>query len=185
MEKSDITRRDVEAKLSSVGDYVKMDYLQQCLKKQLDFDTRKFVLGKLSAIYEDKKMFLEAGKLLRASAEINVTFDGKMNDFMKSVELFIQAGAFDESDATFSKALACGTDLQKGALKSKRKEMYKKQAEEFIKKDKRKHAMITYEKILEIDQISPDEKKMAQNALLGLYEKLGKVKEYGNLRRVM
>ena len=33
----EVTKREVEAKLASVGDYVKMDYLQQCLKKQLEY----------------------------------------------------------------------------------------------------------------------------------------------------
>jgi len=28
-----ITRKEVEAKLAGVGDYVKMDFLQRCLKK--------------------------------------------------------------------------------------------------------------------------------------------------------
>lgn len=184
MEKGEMTRRDVETKLASVGDYVKMDYLQACLKKQLDFDTRKFVLTTLSGIYESKKMFLDAGKLLRASAEINVTFDAKMVDYMKSAELLINAGAFDESDISFTKALACGTDLQKANLKTRRKEIYKKQAQEYIQRDKRKHAMEAYEKLLELD-LQGDEKKVVQSTLLGLYEKLGKVKEYGNLKRSM
>src|SRR3989344_6408784 len=117
MEKSELTRRDVELKLASIGDYVKMDYLQACLKKQVDFDTRKFVLTTLSGIYESKKMFLDAGKILRAGAEINVTFDAKMSDYMKSADLLIKAGAFDESDISFTKALACATDIQKANLK--------------------------------------------------------------------
>ena len=184
MEKSELTRRDVELKLASIGDYVKMDYLQACLKKQVDFDTRKFVLTTLSGIYESKKMFLDAGKILRAGAEINVTFDAKMSDYMKSADLLIKAGAFDESDISFTKALACATDIQKANLKVKRKEMYKKQAQEYLQKDKRKHAMESFEKLLEID-LQGDEKKVAQATLLGLYEKLGKIKEYSNLKRSM
>jgi len=48
MDAMSLTRRDIEAKLSSVGDYVKMDFLQQCLKKNIDFDTKRFVMVKLA-----------------------------------------------------------------------------------------------------------------------------------------
>lgn len=178
-----VTKKEVEAKLASVGDYVKMDYLQSCLKKDLDFDTRKFVLMTLSNIYETKKMYLESGKMIRNAAEINTTFEGKMNDFMKSVELFIRAGLFAEADISFAKALACGTELQKSRLKLKHKELYKSVAKDFLIKDKRKHALEAYEKLYSLD-LSPDEKNEVKNALMPLYEKLGKIREYNNLKRM-
>ena len=179
------TRREVEAKLASVGDYVKMDFLQQCLKKQLDFDTRKFVLNTLAGVYEARKMYLEAGKLMRASAEINTSYDGKANDYMKSSELLIKGGDFDDADASFAKAMGSATEMQKKILKIKRKDMIKTQAEEYLKKDKRANAMKTYEKFLEIPEVSSDEKSKAQTTLLDLYQKLGKIREFGNLQRVM
>lgn len=185
MESGTITRREVEEKISKIGDYVKMDFLQQCLKKQLDFDTRKFVLVKLSQIYESRKMYLEAGKLLRAAAEINVTYDGKISDYMKSTDLYIKAGAFDESDISFAKAIGSATEIQKNGLKTKRKDMIKMQADEFMKRDKRAHALTAYEKLLSLPEVSPSEKKDIQNSLLGLYQKLGKVREFGNLQKVM
>jgi len=184
MEKEAISRKEVELKLSKVGDYVKMDFLQSCLKKQIDFDTRKYVLITLSKIYEEKKMFLEAGKLLRASAEINTTYDAKMNDFMKSTELFVKAGVFEDADISFTKALACAAEKQKNDLKNKRKEFYNNHAQEMMQKDKRKHAMEAYEKLIELD-LQGEEKKKVQTALLGLYEKLGKISEYGSLKKSM
>src|SRR3989338_293098 len=148
MEKLSVNRKEVEAKLICVGDYVKMDYLQQCLKKQLDFDTKRFVMLKLSQVYESRLMFLEAGKLIRNVADINTTFDGKYNDFAKSTELFIRAGGFDDAEISFKKALACGNEKQKLALKMRLKEVYKARAKELIAKDKRKNAMETYERML-------------------------------------
>lgn len=182
MEKGEITRREVEDKLSKVGDYVKMDFLQQCLKKNLDFDTRKFVLTNLSGIYTSRNMFLEAGKLTRASAEINTTFEGKMNDFIKSTGLFVRANSHDEADISFAKALACAAERQKEGLKQKRKEMYKARALELMQKDRRKHAVDFYEKLLTFE-LSSEEKKSFQETLLGLYEKLGKIREYVNLKK--
>lgn len=179
------TRREVEAKLASVGDYVKMDYLQQCLKKQLDFDTRKFVLNTLSGIYEGRRMFLESAKLMRSSAEINTTFDGKISDYMKSTELYILGGDFTEADTSFTKALGSSSETQKRILKVKRKDMVKNQALEYLKKDKRANAMKTYEILLAIPEINADEKKSSQVALLDLYQKLGKIREFGNLQKLI
>ncbi len=177
------TRREIEEKISGVGDYVKMDYLQRCLKMQIDFETRKFVLLKLSQIYEDRKMFLEAGKLMRAAAEINTTFAGKMNDFVKSMELYVFGGNYDESDISYNKALACADGLQKTRIKEQRKKVYKESANELMKRDKRKHAMEAYEKLMEME-LNSDEKTEVKNELMNLYEKLGKIQDYYTLKRM-
>jgi len=66
-------RKEIEEKLQNVGDYVKMDFLQNCLRQQLDFDTRKFVLIKLAGAYELRRMFLAAAKLMKDAADINTT----------------------------------------------------------------------------------------------------------------
>lgn len=183
--KESVGRSDIEAKLASVGDYVKMDYLQSCLKKNLDFDTRKFALLKLSGIYESRKMYLEAGRLLRAAAEINATFEGKMQDFMKSMELYVKGGVFDDAEISYAKALACADGMQKERLKARRKEAYKAHAQECASRDKRKHAMETYQKYLGILELTTQERAEAQVKLLALYEKLGKITEYGSLKRAM
>ena len=179
-----INKKDIEMKLVNVGDYVKMDYLQQCLKKHLDFDTKKFVLTKLSGIYESRKMFLEAGRLIRIAADINTTFDNKVNDFLKSSELFVKAGSFDESDVSIAKAIAIANDRQKVFIKIKMKDFYKAQALEFLRRDKRKHALETYEKLLTFD-LDYLEKKDVQTNLLSLYKQLGQIDDYFSLNRSM
>lgn len=181
MDKTAVTRREVEERLKRVGDYVKMDYLSACLKKQLDFDTKKFVLLKLAEVYEQRRMFAEAAKMMRNAAEINTTYEGKMNDFVKSAELFVRAGHFDESDVSFTKALGCAKELEKARIKQTRKEWYKAQAKEYLARDRRSHAVIAYEKLLALE-LSLQEKKEAQTTLLSLYEKLGKVKEFYALK---
>ncbi len=182
MDSVQITKKEIENKLNSVGDYVKIDFLSQCLKKHLDFDTKKFVQIKLSALYEQRGMPSEAAKLMNHTAEINTTYQGKINDYVKACELYIRAGKFDEADECFNKALFCGNERQKVEMKINRKEFYKKEAAENLKRDKRKHAMVYYEKLLSLD-LMPDEKKMAQMMLLELYNKLGKVREYINLKK--
>lgn len=184
MEKRDVNRKEIEAKLASVGDYVKMDYLQKCLKMQMDFDTRKFVLIKLAGVYESRKMYLEAARLIRISADINTTFDSKINDFVKSMELFVKGGNYSEAEISLTKALGTANERQKATIKIRAKEAYKAQAKDFLSRDKRKHALETYEKLNGMD-LNPIEKKEVQDQLLFLYNKLGKVVESGTLSRSM
>ena len=179
-----VTRKELEDKLKNVGDYVKMDLLASALKMQIDFDTKKFILLKLAEVYEARRMFSEAARMMRNAAEINTTYDGKMNDFTKSFTLFIKGGSFDDGDVSFAKAIGCATELQKARLKTTRKEAYKAQAKEYILKDKRSHAVIAYEKILSFE-LTPEEKRESQSTLLMLYEKLGKVKEFYALKANM
>ncbi|MEI6731406.1 MAG: hypothetical protein WCK90_01865 [archaeon] len=181
----DITRREVEAKLASVGDYVKMDFLQQCLKKQTDFDTKKFVLNTLADIYVQKKMFVEAARLMRVSADINTSFGAKIEDYMKSADLYIKSGAFAEADMSLMKALAEATPKQKSDLKIRHKNNYKSWADELLAKDKRKNAMDAYAKFLTLPEAAAHEKYDAQLKLVKLYERLGKITEFSNLRKSM
>ena len=172
-----ITKRELEEKIKNAGDYVKMDLLGSALKKQIDFETKKFALVELARIYEVRKMFSEAARMIRNAAEINTTYEGKMNDFMKSCTLFIKGGGFADAEVSFTKALGCATDLQKGRLKTSRKEAYKAQAKEYLTRERRSNALVVYEKLLSLE-LTPDEKKDIQTTLLGLYEKLGKVKDF-------
>ena len=179
-----VSRKEIDNKLAGMGDYVKIDYLARCLKQTIDFDTRKFVLTKLGEIYGERGMYLEAARMVAGGAEINTTFQSKINDYMRAAELFVKGGGFDDADNVFNKAVACSNGLQKENIKTKRKEIYKAQARAYMQRDKRNQALQTYEKLLSID-LTPEEKREVQSTLLSLYEKLGKVKDYYALKRNM
>lgn len=176
------SRREIEGKLMKVGDYVKIDYLSSCLKMHLDFDTKKFVLTQLSSLYENKKMFLEAARLTRNSAEINTTVGAKITDFIKSAELFIKAGNFDEADVSFNKAIALASTEQKAKYKQMYKNHYKTHAMNCLKAEKRRHALKAYEKVLSLEP-DANEKKDAKEKLLQLYEQLGKIHDFYALQK--
>lgn len=178
------TRQDIELKLSRMGDYVKMDYLQRAMTSGLDFETKKFVMTKLSALYENKNMYLEAAKLLRNAAEINTTFKGKIGDFMKSIELYVKAGSFQEADFVFNQSLALAADNEKMGLKSNYRKLYLDMARSYMRSDKRTQAKKTYEKALMLD-LDIGERKQIQQELLSLYEKLGNINEYYRLKNSM
>jgi len=175
------TRAEIEKRIAGMGDYVKMSYLQRALKSGLDFDARRFVLLTLGKIYEERKMFLEAARIIKAAAEINITFKDKMRDFMRAVELNIKAGDYAESDRIFAQALALGNTQEKFEIKMHRKNYYLKQGKELVSKDKRNNAKLIYEKLLTLE-LAMNEKKEAQNVLLELYKRLGNIRDYYNLK---
>lgn len=181
MEIKERSRQEIEARLASMGDYVKIDYLQRALNAHLDFDTRKFVLTKLAMMYEDKGMALEAAKLMKSAAEINTTFRNKIVDYMKSVELYVKGGSFQDADLMFAQALALGNDREKTEMRSAYKRYYTDLAGFHMKRDKRQMAKKAYEKLLTLD-LNPQEKKNVQDQLLQLYQKLGNIRDFYRLR---
>ncbi len=178
------SRQEIQAKLAKMGDYVKIDYLQRALGSGLDFDSRKFALVELSKLYESKGMYSEAGKMIKNAAEINTTFKAKMQDYMKSVELYVRGGLYQDADFVFAQALALATDREKPELKVAMKNFYMTNARAYLKADKRTPARKIYEKLLTLD-LNPSEKQEVQKELLVLYEKLGAIRDYYKLKEGM
>lgn len=179
------TRREIEAKLANSGDYVKIDYLSKMLKMQLDSETRKFVQNTLSKIYENKGMFFEAAKLAKSLAESGVADLLKIQNYMNAVALYIRAGYFDEADSVLRSAVSFTVrESDKTSLKNDAKKFYFDQAAMYEKNKRRDFAKRTYEKILSL-QLDGSERLAVQRKLLSLYEQLGNVREFTNLRNAM
>jgi len=182
MRVKETTRKEIEQKFLEMNDYLKMEYLKNCLKNQLDFDTKKFVLVKLAGAYETKGMLLEAGRMMRAAGEINTSVGAKVTDFVKAVELFIRGGDFESADAIKKKAIAIAPLDKQAEIERMIKEYYKIQAKVCVEGNKRKQAAGFYEKLLTIE-LGFTEKKEIQEELLKVYEGLGDFNKYRNLRR--
>ena len=178
------TKQEIEAKLATMGDYVKIDYLERLLKMHLDFETRKFALNTASKLYENRNMYNEAARAMKAAAEINTTFRSKIQEYMKSIELFVKGGSFQDADFMFAQALALGNEKDKMEMRAVLKTYYLKEARDLMAKDKRNHAKKVYEKSLNLD-LTPQEKQQVQQQLLVLYEKLGNVSEFLKLKKSM
>jgi hypothetical protein len=176
------SRREIEDKIASMGDYVKMGYLSECLKKSLDFDTKKFVLIKLSALYENRKMYNEAGRCLRDSAEINTSSKNKIEEYIKSIALFVKGGHFDESDFSMKKAIGIANESEKREIMNKVRDLYRSEASGALKGDRRKYAMEVFEKLLELN-LTESEKNEVTRELMKLYEGLGKMREYYSVQK--
>lgn len=182
MQVKETKRNEIETKISQMGDYVKMGYLEGCLKNPIDYDTRKFVLIKLAGLYEQGKMFTNAGGAMKNAAEINTTVQGKINDFMKAAELFIKAGNYELAEACVKRAAGESSQTQQKEITVRVKEFYKTKAKLCMNEGKKKNAAGAYEKLLEL-KLDDKEREEIMKTLAGLYENLGDMRGYFSLER--
>ncbi len=174
-------KKEIEGRIDGMNDYMRIDYLSSCLGNQLDFDTRKFVLVKLSGLFETKKMFLDSARMMRSAAEINTNVQNKINDFVKSVELFVKGGDFDRADISMKKAMQLSDKKQGEEIWKSVREFYRTQGRACLEKNKRNHAALVYEKFLSFD-LNEVEKEEIQEKLLELYEEIGEMSKVRSLK---
>ncbi len=177
-EAKETKKEEIEAKLKVIGgDMLKIEYLENCLKKPITFDVRKFVYLKLAGLYEEKLMFNEAARNVDGAAEISITFREKMELYMKAAELLIKHCSYDAAEKSFEKAMVCGNFRERGILKEKFKDMFFVRVKEFETAKKFNNAIKIYEKLLIFGFVSEEEKKEINMKLAVLYSKVGKIQE--------
>jgi len=177
-----MTKADIERELHGKGDFVLIDNITRFLKEHHPLDTKKFLYGKLIEVYEKRNMFTEAAKLYEGLAELSVTFDEKIKQFVNAAEDYIRGGLFDRADYAMKKALSEAMPNERPKIFLKVKEFYRKQAEIYEKDKRRNNAVKIYERILNMN-ISDMEKDEIRKKLLVLYENLGMVRDYMEMKK--
>ena len=183
-EAKETKKEEIEAKLKSIGgDMLKIEYLENCLKKPIIFDLRKFFYLKLAELYEARGMFNESAKNVDGVAEISITFRDKMELYMRTAKLLIRHGSYYEADTQFEKALTCANSKEKEQLKKTYREYYLERVKGFESLKKYNNAIKVYEKLLMFGFVSGEEKMEISSKLAVLYGKVGKVREAMQLER--
>lgn len=178
MLKTEANERSIEAiesKLNIVGgDMLKIEYLENSLKKDLPLEVRKYIHIKLADLYTRKLMFGEAAKKIEGAAEISQKFKERKELYMKQVQLLIKILEFDAAEKAFGKALSSSaTTQEKDELKKQIQEIYHEKAVALEKIQNYKKASSVYEKLLTLQPGNPEIK----SKLLALYNRVGKIKE--------
>lgn len=182
MQIKETTRQEVEDKATKMSDFLKMEYLENCIKSHISLDVKKFAHIQLSDLYDRRSMYAEAAKHKAALAELTTTFKDKKNTFVQEAELWIKAARFVEADTAFKKALACSNTIEKQEVKDVVKQMYKTHAALNLKNQKNAASLKYYEKLQSME-LTEDEKGDVNKNLLFLYDKLGKVREFYKVKR--
>ena len=182
MLKKGMGRGEIEEFLKNKGDFVQVDHLTRFLDiKDIPTDVRRFCYLKLVSIYERRYMFSEVAKTYGRLAEVALTFNDKIDCYVKETEAYAKAGLFEKADEALKMAINFGNASQKAEVLFEIKDFYKKQAEIYEKEKRRNQAVKIYEKLASMN-LSENEKFEIKEKLLGLYENLGKIREYQMLK---
>lgn len=160
------------------GDMVRIEYLENCLRQLgLPNDVKRFCHLKLSDLYAYRLMWALAARNMDAAAECATTYKDKIIYYQKEIEFLIKIGDYLLIDKAFKKALICGTDKEKEAIKFHLKQNMVAQAKEHEKKNKRSAAYQIYERLLDMPIINDNERKDLMAKLASLNSGLGRIKE--------
>ncbi|MFH1501047.1 MAG: hypothetical protein ABIE22_03835 [archaeon] len=174
-----VTREEIEARLKTMSDFLKMEYLEHSLKDS-DFGVKRFCHQKLAELYEARKMYAEAAKNMSSVAEVSISFRDKRDAYMKEVELWVKSGNMEMFDSAMTKVLSNAHGPEKDDIRSAVKNLLRRQAQVYEKSMKRAAALKLYEKLYQMAE--PYEKDEIKIKLKELYNRLGKIKEYMALR---
>ena len=180
MQIKESSRIEVENKAKDMSDFLKMEYLETCLKQIRGVDVKKFCHSELTKLYETKNMFLEAARHMRSLADLSITFKEKIQTYMREIESWIKAGRYEEAEKPMREVLSIANSVEKEEIKKAMKEFYQKQAIAYEKSLKNASALKLYEKLFEISNEA--ERLQLKEKLLFLYDKLGKIKEYMGMK---
>jgi len=155
----------------------KITYLESALKESgFTFEIKRFLWAELSKLYEEKKMFDKAAKVMANKAAIEITFREKINSYICAAEFYSRAGRVDDADEMFVRAAREANNEQKAQINLAKRNIYFVCAKELESKGKKVTAMKFYEKIIKL-QLTEIEKEEIKKKLISTYKALGHFRE--------
>ena len=173
-------KQEIEEKARGMSDFLRMEYLEKCLRENFSFDIKRFCNFELANIYNQRKMFSEAARKMTAIGEISVTFREKKQSYMKAAEFYIKAGLYDGAETSLKKAQENGNDAERKEMKNAIKILLKEQAEVYEKENRKAKAVEVYNWLYRLSEEL--EKAEIKKKLAELYLKLGRTSEYNILK---
>ncbi len=182
---SDVAQIDAKLK-SYIGDMVKIEYLENCLKQMLPNDAARFCHIKLSELYANRLMYSPAAKQLEAAADKAVTYKDKLELYVKEFAYLVKLNDYLGIDKAYKKATLCtNNNMEKEAIKAQLKKIMMDQASEYEKRTKRSSATQIYERLLQMSITNEVEKKELMAKLASLNSTLGRLKEASRFEQMM
>ena len=178
--KKEMSTTEIAEFLKSKNDFTNIDYLTRFLQEKLPPATRKFVYLNLGEIYERSSMFTDSGRAFETAAEISAEPE-KRRLLIKAAQIFARAGDFTRAENLIRNAVSKASDFDKREIYNGMKQFYLYSAETYEKARKLGDAIKVYERLLNME-LSEDEKKKIKTRLMDLYQRLGRIKEYMQMK---
>jgi len=155
----------------------KINYLESALKEVgFSFEIKRFLWKELSNLYEERRMYEKAAKVMANKASVEVSIREKIESYISAAELYSRAGKVEDSEHMFVRALREGDLGQKLRIKLARKNVYLICAKELESKGKKASAVKFYEKLLKMD-LDVFERDQIKEKLIVTYKALGLFRE--------
>lgn len=168
-------KKGIEIRISKMSDFLKMEYLESCLKKFGDHEIQKFCCIELAKLYESKFMYPEAIKYIFKFQEISGNPIEKKKASLKEIELLIKGGYYDKADLIIKKMLNMLNENEKFELRRNLNIWYGQLGEKAERSGRNAEFLKIYEKLLNYASIHDVEKIKVK--MINAYKKLGKIRE--------
>lgn len=175
MQIQEITKEEIERRARGMADFLRMEYLELCLKRIKDINIARYCCVELSKLYEKHSMFSEAIKYLQNLLSMSISEREKKEVLTREIELLIKAGSYERANERYHKLITSLSDYEKISLTKQTTQIYKTEIEKFEKLNRLNPTLRAYESLLAIS--SKEDAVKIKEKLLILYKKLGKVKE--------
>lgn len=175
------TRSEIEARAAKMSDFLKMEYLESCLKKFTDIEIQRFCYQELSRLYEKNVMYPESIKYIIKFQDVCISKREKMQAFIKEIELTIKGGMYERLDFAYKKINEFGSSEDLHEARRKVSELLLLEGSKYEKQNKFSYAVKAYEKVIPL--LIDNEKLEAKKRLCNAYKRLGRVRESLELER--
>jgi tetratricopeptide (TPR) repeat protein len=181
MQITEKTKRDIESRSVTMSDFLRMEYLENVIKKTNDIEALRYCYSELSRLYAERKMYPESLKYIAKHKEICILQREKNECIKREINLLILGGFYDRLDISYKEAMKELGQSELFEVKRKIIEQLKHEALRFEKIGRISGALKVYEKLLHfvVDQEKTDIKKK----MIFCYKKLGKIRESIELER--
>jgi tetratricopeptide (TPR) repeat protein len=177
-----ITEADMRSKLSTLSYELKIEYLENLLKKIILPNDVKYSASKLLAdLYLQKGWISSAAKAMTRAAETVTTYEARKEVYMNIGMLYVQAMEFVQAGDAFKKAMDAAAPGERVALQKKIRLAWMSEAERMEKGSRRPKALEVYDRLLRTTN-DYHEQDMLMKRMMYLYEKLGRIKDAIALR---
>jgi tetratricopeptide (TPR) repeat protein len=180
--KKEMSKAEIEKELNREGDYVQIDTIRRFLKENPSPELKKLVCIRLAEIYERRMMFPQAAETYNKLADMTNIYADKMKFLIQEAGNYIHGGFFEMADSITNKIIAEVKPMEKTSTMNIIKDFYRTQAQIYEKEKRKSKAVQIYEKLVTSKTISDAEKSEIDNKLLRLYNDLGLVSKYLDLK---
>ncbi len=176
---------EIKEKLKSINtDLNKINYLEEAIKERgYSFEIKRFLLGELAKLYDERKMFSKAARYMSNKASIEITNKDKIDSYLYSAELYSKSHDVEEADNIFNKAYNESNPRDKPRILLTKKNIYMEFAKDLEKKGKKVTASKFYEKLIRMP-IDNSEKLEIKEKLIQTYRALGLFREIKMLEAI-